>query len=381
MFNFDKSIDRTETDSIKWRKYLGRNIIPMWVADMDFESPPAVMAALHERVKHGIFGYAAPGRQHRSAAVEHIRQQFRWSVSEKWIVWLPGVVSGLNVACRSVGRDKDSIATTVPVYPPILSAPQNWHRRLLTSRMVRTNGGWQLDMDDLQRTLMPDTRMFILCNPHNPTGRVFRLTELEQIARLCLERKLVICADEIHCDLVLEPGLRHIPIASLSEEINQRTITLMAPSKTFNIPGLGCSFAIIASDVLRRQFKKAVSGIVPHVNLLGLTAAKAAFQNGQSWLEELRSYLRENRDLVYRRINAIPGLSMAPVEATYLAWIDVSQLELSHPSRWFEKAGIGLSDGRDFDGEGYLRLNFGCPRSLLTMGLDRMAVAVEKLDR
>jgi cysteine-S-conjugate beta-lyase len=379
MVNFDKPIDRTETDSIKWRKYYGRDIIPMWVADMDFVSPPSVLESLHERVKHGIFGYALPDKQHRSAVVEHIRKHFQWTVSAQWIVWLPGVVSGLNVACRSVGHAGDSIVTTVPVYPPILSAPTNWGRRLETTRMVKTADGWQLDLDDLERTLTPDACLFILCNPHNPTGRVLRKIELERIAHHCLEHNLVICADEIHCDLVLEPGLRHTPIASLSPEINQRTITLMAPSKTFNIPGLGCSFAIIANDTLRRQFNKAMNGIVPHVNVLGLTAALTAYRKGQSWLEELRGYLHANRNLVFQRINAIPGLHMTPVEATYLAWIDVSRLNLSHPARWFEKAGIGLSDGRDFDGEGYLRLNFGCSQSLLTKGLDRMAKAIEKL--
>jgi cystathionine beta-lyase len=379
MFNFDEPIDRTETDSIKWRKYRGRKIIPMWVADMDFKSPPTVLAALHERVEHGIFGYAMPDDRHRDAVVEHLRRQYEWTISPQWIVWLPGLVSGLNVTCRSVGRPGDSIVTTVPVYPPILSAPGNWDRRLRTTRMVRAANGWQLDMDDLEQRLTPDARLFILCNPHNPTGRVFRKGELEQMARYCLERNLVICADEIHCDLVLEPGMRHIPIASLSPEINRQTITLMAPSKTYNIPGLGCSFAVIAHKALRRQFKKAMEGIVPHVNLLGLTAARAAFQEGQAWLTELRSYLLGNRNLALQRINAIPGLHMAPVEATYLAWIDVSQLNLSQPAQWFEKAGVGLADGRDFDGEGYLRLNFGCSRSLLTMGLDRMAGAVEKL--
>jgi cystathionine beta-lyase len=166
----------------------------------------------------------------------------------------------------------------------------------------------------------------------------------------------------------------------LSPEINQQTITLMAPSKTYNIPGLGCSFAIIANDSLRRRFKKAMNGIVPHVNVLGLTAAQAAFQNGQAWLKELLNYLRSNRDLVFQRVNEMPGLQMASVEATYLAWIDVSQLKLSHPSRWFEKAGVGLSDGREFDGDGYLRLNFGCSRSLLTTALDRMANAIKSLN-
>jgi cystathionine beta-lyase len=379
MQNFDKPVDRTETDSIKWRKYRGRDIIPMWVADMDFESPPAVLESLHERVKHGVFGYALPDKQHRSAVVEHIRKHFQWTISAQWIVWLPGVVTGLNVACRTVGNTGDSIVTAVPVYPPILSAPKNWDRRLRTTCMVKNADGWHLNLDDLERTVTPDACLFILCNPHNPTGRVLRKTELEQIARLCLKRNLVICADEIHCDLVLEPGLRHTPIASLSPEINRQTITLMAPSKTFNIPGLGCSFAIIANDALRRQFKKAMNGIVPHVTVLGLAAMHAAYRKGQSWLADLRRYLRANRDLVFRRINAIPGLHMTPVEATYLAWIDISQLNLSHPARWFEKAGVGLSDGRDFDGEGYLRLNFGCSQSLLAMGLDRMANAIEKL--
>jgi cystathionine beta-lyase len=351
----------------------------MWVADMDFKSPPAVLAALHERVEHGVFGYGLADDHHRSAIVDHLRRQYQWTISPQWIVWLPGVVSGLNVACRSVGKAGDTIVTTVPVYPPILSTPRLWDRRLRTTRMARSNNGWQLDMDDLKRALTAEARLLILCNPHNPTGRVFRKNELEQIARHCLEHNLVICADEIHCDLVLEPGLGHIPIASLSPEISRQTITLMAPSKTFNIPGLGCSFAVIAHNALRRQFKKAMDGIVPHVNVLGLTAARAAFQEGQSWLTALRRYLLENRNLAFQRINAISGLHMAPVEATYLAWIDVSQLNLSDPARWFEQAGVGLSDGRDFDGEGFLRLNFGCSRSLLSMGLDRMAGAVEKL--
>ncbi len=379
MFDFDKHVDRTQSDSVKWRKYRGRKIIPMWVADMDFESPPAVMDGLQERIRHGVFGYTLPERHHAEAVVEHIRQKYQWKIRAQWIVWLPGVVSSLNVACRSIGRHGDAVATTVPVYPPILSAPVNWGRRLLTTRMQPTSDGWRLDIDELQRVIDDRTRLFILCNPHNPTGRVFDKSELLEVARHCLRRNLVICSDEIHCDLILEPGLHHIPIASLDPEISQQTITLMAPSKTYNIPGLGCSFAVIANDDLRKRFKKAMDGIVPYVNVLGLTAARAAFQDGQPWLEALLNYLRNNRDLLFERIQDLPGLQMSTVEATYLAWIDIRRLNLRHPAKWFENAGVGLSDGGEFDGDGYMRLNFGCSRSLLEDALNRIATAVNDL--
>lgn len=378
MFNFDKSINRADSDSIKWGKYRGKPIIPMWVADMDFESPPSVMASLQERVRHGVFGYALPGEHHRSILVDHLQQQFHWSVSPQWIVWLPGVVTGLNVACRSMAAAGDRIVTTVPVYPPILSAPKNWACRLGTTRMVNAANAWQIDFDDLEAAMDPQTRLFILCNPHNPTGRVFRESELERLAELCERRDIVICSDEIHCDLVLEPGLRHVPLATLGPEISRRTITLMAPSKTYNIPGLGCSFAIIENDDLRTRFNRAMSGIVPHVNVLGITAACAAYRNGQAWLNALLDYLRLNRDLVCRRIGRMPGVTMSPGEATYLAWIDVSGLGLSNPCHFFENAGVGLSDGSEFNGNGFVRLNFGCTRSLLTQALDRMAKAIEK---
>jgi cystathionine beta-lyase len=378
MFDFDKKINRADSDSIKWAKYRGRPIIPMWVADMDFESPPSVMAALQERVRHGVFGYASPDEQQRSIVVDHLQQQFQWSISPQWIVWLPGVVTGLNVACRSTAAAGDRIVTTVPVYPPILSAPKYWTCRLGTTRMVNDANAWQIDFDDLEAAMDPQTRLFILCNPHNPTGRVFRKTELERLAELCESRDIVICSDEIHCDLVLEPGLRHIPFATLGPEVSRRTITLMAPSKTYNIPGLGCSFAVIESHDLRKRFLHAMRGIVPHPNILGITAACAAYQSGRAWLDALLDYLRLNRDLVCRRIGRMPGLNMSPGDATYLAWIDAGDLGLSNPCRFFENAGVGLSDGSEFDGDGFVRLNFGCTRSLLEQALDRMAKAIEK---
>ena len=379
MFDFDRMIDRKHTESAKWQKYKGRDVIPMWVADMDFLSPPAVVEALHSRVAHGIFGYGIPGPALVETVTDYLHQTYQWQVQTDWIVWLPGLVTGLNVTCRSIGTSGDQVLTTVPVYPPFLSAPKNSDRRLVTSRMSLSNQLWQWDLADLEAQMDDRTRLFILCNPHNPTGRVFSRAELMALAQICLKHNLVICSDEIHCDLVLESGRHHLPLASLDPEIARHTVTLMAPSKTYNIPGLSCSYAIISNDRLRRAFKRAMAGIVPHVNVLGLAAAQAAYALGQPWLHELKRYLLENRDVTFDAVRRMPGLSMAPVEATYLAWIDARELSVANPAKWFEAAGVGLSDGAEFDGAGFVRLNFGCPRPQLTHALERMEQALSQL--
>ncbi len=376
MFNFDIPVQRENTDSAKWHKYQGKDIIPMWVADMDFHSPPAVLEALQQRVTHGVFGYGKPDKTLFETIVTHLQKTYQWHIKEQWIVWLPGLVTGLNVFCRSVGGPGDAVLTNVPVYPPFLMAPKFSDRRLSTTRLIFSEERWHMNFDDLEKSIDANISSFILCNPHNPTGRVFTKRELLNLADIILRHKLVVCSDEIHCDLVLEPGLHHIPLASLSPEIAEQTITLMAPSKTYNIPGLSCSFAVIPNHHLRRRFKRAMAGIVPHVNVLGLTAAQAAYTRGETWLYALRDYLCGNRDFVIQAINQIKGLHMGPVEATYLAWIDVRELGIPNPSQWFEQAGVGLSDGREFDGPGYVRLNFGCPRQLLKVATDRMARAV-----
>ena len=376
---FDTIIDRKNTDSAKWQKYNDRDILPMWVADMDFRSPQPVLDALHERVDHGVFGYGMPGSELEEAICSYVQRTHAWRIDPGWIVWLPGLVSGLNVACRSVGAPGDAVLTTVPVYPPFLAAPGNFDRPLLKSRMLVEENRWVMDFSDIENKAAANTRLFILCNPHNPTGRVFALEELNRLADICARHNVVICADEIHCDLVLEPGCRHIPLASLSDEIASNTITLMAPSKTFNIPGLSCSFAIISNDGLRRRFKKAMGGIVPHNNVLGMAAARAAYEHGGSWLEELVEYLRINRDLLTESVAQMPGLEMTPIEATYLAWIDVRNVPVADAMQWFEDAGVGLSNGDEFDGHGYLRLNFGCPRPILHQALERMSTALSGL--
>lgn len=379
MTEFDQIIDRRGTGSVKWDKYRGRDILPLWVADMDFRSPPAVIEALHERVGHGIFGYTAPPDELADAVSDHLRAEFDWEIDVDWLVWLPGLVTGLNVASCAVGREGDAVATLVPVYPPFLSAPPLTGRQLVTIRLEQTTGGWGIDFDRLEQGITPRTRLFMLCNPHNPVGRAFDRQELERLADLALRHDLIICSDEIHAGLVLDEDKRHIPIASLAPEVADRTITLQAPSKTFNIPGLGCSFAVISEPSLRRSFRRAMGMLVPHVNTLGYTATLAAYRYGGEWHRELLAYLRGNRDLVETAIRDLPGFSTAHVEATYLAWIDVREAGLADPARFFETAGVGLSDGKEFDGNGFVRLNFGCPRPLLHQALQRVRDAVARL--
>jgi cystathionine beta-lyase len=379
--DFDTFIDRSDSDSEKWNKYKGRDIIPLWVADMDFRSPPAVIEALHEKVGHGIFGYTHPPRELVEVIVKHLQRDFAWRIEEEWIVWLPGLVCGLNVLCRSIGDEGDEVITFTPVYPPFLSAPFLSRRSVVKVPLQLRDGRWMADMNALEQAITPRTKMLLLCSPHNPVGRAWSRQELTQFAEVAARHDLVIGSDEIHAGLILDEERRHLPIATLSPETARRTITLLAPSKTFNIPGLGCSFAVIPDRELHHAFRKAMAGIVPHVNTLGYVAALAAYRDGEEWRRALIDYLRANLDLVTEAVGKMPGLSMTKVEATYLAWIDTRLSGIEHPARFFEEAGVGLSDGKEFDGAGFVRLNFGCPRTLLEQALDRMKRALERRGR
>jgi cystathionine beta-lyase len=343
---------------------------------MDFRSPPAIIDALHERVAHGIFGYTHPPEELAPALLEHLEQAYGLIAKEEWLVWIPGVVCGLNLACRAVGDVDDQVVAFTPVYPPFLSAPPLSRRALVKVPLRLHDGRWEMDLEELERAITARTRLLMLCSPHNPVGRAWSAAELTAIAEAAERHDLVICSDEIHSGLVLEEGRRHIPIAALSPSICRRTITLQAPSKTFNIPGLACSFAVIADPELRSAFRKAKAGTVPSVNTLGYTAALAAYRYGEPWRRELIEYLRGNRDLVQAAVGRMDGLTMTSVEATYLAWIDTRESGLANPARFFEDAGVGLSDGADFDAPGFVRLNFGCPRPLLAKALDRMSEAL-----
>lgn len=375
-FDFDAPIDRRASDSTKWRRYAGRDVLPLWVADMDFAAPPAVTEALHRRVDHGVFGYTDPPASTVEAVCEALRRDHGWSIEPDWLVWLPGIVSGLNIACRATCRPGEGVFSATPVYPPFLSAPRYSGCSLATAPLLREGQRWLWDWEATEAAIRPETRLFLLCHPHNPVGRAFGREELVRVAELCERHDLVLCSDEIHCGLVLEPGVTHIPTASLAPEVARRTITLMAPSKTYNIPGLGCAFAVISDPGLRRRYGEAMRGIVPHVNTLGYAATEAAYRDGGPWLAALKDYLRGNRDRVLQAVAALAGLATTPVEATYLAWIDARATGLEAPQRFFEDHGVGLSDGRDFGAPGFVRLNFGCRRATLEAALDRMARAL-----
>ncbi len=377
-FNFDQIIDRRGSDSFKWGLYGDRDILPLWVADMDFVSPGAVLDALHQRVDHGVFGYAMAPPQLVATVTRMLAETYGWQVDPSWLVWLPGLVSGLNVTCRAVGRKGDAVMTTTPVYPPFLSAPELSGRKLITVELTCRDQRWGFDFDALERAITPRTRLFVLCHPHNPTGRIFDEKELTQLFDICRRHDILICSDEIHCQLILNSHKKHLPFASLGKEFEEHTITLMAPSKTYNIPGLACAFAVISDRQLRRRFIAAKAGIVPEVNAMGYAAAWAAYEKGGPWLTALLAYLRDNCRRVERAIARMPGLEVTPVEATYLAWINARETGLTNPARFFEQAGVGLSDGKAFGAPGYVRLNFGCPRATLDKALQRMQKALIK---
>jgi len=377
-FDFSIAVERRNTASMKWDKYKGRDIIPLWVADMDFCSPPAIIEALHQRIDHGVFGYTIAPESLKNVVIERLQADYGWAIKPQWLVWLPGLVTGLNVACRAIGRDHDAVMTAVPVYPPFLTAPASSRRNIIKVPLVEKYNHWTFDFERLENAITPDTRLFLLCNPHNPVGRVFTRDELAELAGICEKHDLIICSDEIHCGLLLDEDNVHLPTATLDPAIARRTITLMSPSKTFNLPGLGCAFAVISDEKIRRQFIKATSGIVPLVNALGYAAAEAAYRDCADWHAQLLQYLRGNRETVVHAIADMPSLSMASPEATYLAWIDVRSVGLEDSVRFFEDAGVGLQDGLEFDGPGFVRLNFGCPRPLLEKALERMKSALEK---
>ena len=381
-YDFDSVPDRRDTDSQKWQKYAGRDVLPMWVADMDFKSPPAIMEALHRRVEHGVFGYARPVKSTVQAVVDAMAQRYGWTIEPSWIVWLPGLVVGLNVIAQCFAEPGEEVLTLTPVYPPFMSAPKNSARKSVPVAWVQSATGdrWEVDWDALERAVTPQTRLFYLCNPHNPLARVWRREELVKLAEFCARHNLILCSDEIHCDLILDPSLPHVPTALLSPEIAARTITLMAPSKTYNVPGLGTSIAIIPDGMRRARFIRAAAGIVAEVTSLGFAACEAAYRDSEPWRKALLDYLRGNRDYLVNTIaRELPGVRVeAPVEATYLLWLNVAALGRDQPVAFFEQHGVGLSDGTMFGSPkgSHVRLNFGCPRATLVETMRRMKAAL-----
>jgi cystathionine beta-lyase len=385
-FDFDTIIPRRGTGSAKW-EYHPEDVLPMWVADMDFASPEPVVRALRERAEHGLFGYALAPKGLAELICRRTEERYGWAITPEQVMFLPGLVSGINVLCRAVGEPGDHVTTLTPAYMPFLSAPDN-HGQVcdtfdmtLESRSGNTIG-YSLDLEGFAASLHPQTRLLLLSQPHNPIGLAYDRETLARLAAICIERGILICSDEIHCDLALG-DTRHIPTASVSPEAAEHTVTLMAPSKTFNLPGLGCGFAIVPSEELRKKILKAEAGIVPHVNAFGYAAAYAAYSEGDAWLEALRAYLTENRDLLVRYLaEHFPELRTTVPDSTYLAWIDCrdSGIEGSPAEFFLKEAKVAFSDGALFgeNGKGFVRMNFACPRSMLLDALERMRAAMDR---
>ncbi len=377
-FEFDTAPDRRGSASSKWEKYGGRDVIPLWVADMDFRTAPCIIEMLRERVEHGVFGYTQPPEELPGVIAAAMQRDFSWKIEPEWIVWMPSLVVGLSVVSRAFASPGEEILTATPIYPPFLSAPRYGERVTVTVPLQERSGRWLWDFDALEKAVSARTRTLLLCSPHNPTGRVWSRDELSRLAEFCHRHQLVLVSDEIHSGLVLDRDKAHIPVASIGDAA-ERTVTLLSASKTFNLPGLGCAFAIVSDEQLRSKLQRTMRGIVHHVGALGYFATLAAFRDGKSWQLALLDYLRGNRELVEKQLSSMAGLKTWHVEATYLAWIDARELPVDNPLSFFEDAGVGLYDGALFDAPGFLRLNFACPRSRLEAALARMREAVRAL--
>src|SRR2546428_1148858 len=382
-YDFDRLIDRRRRDSSKWQQY-PPDVLPLWVADMDFRSPEPVIRALRERVEHGVFGYGVEQPEFYEVFLDRLQTRYGWRVSPEAILVIPGVIPGFNLAARALTTAGDGLLLQTPVYPPIQRVPGNVGLTSDEMELERQpDGRYAIDFERFEAAIGERTRMFLLCNPHNPVGRVFRRDELQRMAEICVRRGLLICADEVHCDLTFSRQ-QHVPIASLDAEIAARTITLMAPSKAFNLPGLKCAIAIIPNASLREKFVAARLDLVRAVNVLGYTAALAAYRDGQPWLDELLRYLEANRDFLVQYVRThLPGVEVGVPEGTYLAWLDCRGADIpgDDPYTFFlERARVGFNDGTTFGrgGKGFVRLNFGCPRAMLTDRLERMRKALAR---
>lgn len=380
---FDKATDRTQSFSEKWDKYKGRDILPLWVADSDFETAPAVIEALQERVAHGIFGYTnQPTQAVKDAIVYHLKARHEWTIEEDWIVPLSSLVSGLTLSCLLAGDEGDEVIVPATIYPPFNFVTSNTKRRAVRVPMVLENERWTLDFEALEASITAHTKMVLFCNPQNPGGAVYTKQELNTLHEICERHDVLICSDEIHCDLVLDENATHIPFGKLNEDAAQRSITLMAASKTFNVAGLNFGFAIIPNTRLRKSFLKHIRQRMPDVNVLAQVATAAAFNHGEEWRLAQLDYLRDNRDYLLKEINAIPGMKMYPLEATFLAWVDVSKLlssGVTDVEKFFENAGVGISAGAYFGDANFVRINFATQRAVLEHAVQRIKAAVSNL--
>lgn len=385
-YNFDEVVDRRNSDCIKWdtleKVYGDKDILPMWIADMDFKSADEIIAALKNRVEHGVFGYNLQPDSLYDSIVKWAKKRYNWDIKKEWILFTPGVVAGFNIGIRALTEESDGIVIQTPVYPPFYRVINNNNRTLITNPLTIKDNRYCIDFADLEKKLKT-AKALLLCSPHNPTGRVWTREELEKIVKLCMENNVLIISDEIHCDLILK-GHNHTSIASISEEAAMNSITLIAPSKTFNIAGLFTSIAIIPNEEIRNKIKDEISRLeIGHVHIFGAVALEAAYTYGEEWLEEVLAYIEENINFVIEFLEKkIPQVKLIRPEGTYLLWLDFRALGLDHEELnriMIEKGRVLLNDGLTFgkEGEGFLRLNIGCPRSMVEEALRRIEKAIK----
>jgi len=391
VFDFATPVERRhpeggEWSTQKWHRY-DASILPLWVADMDFRSPPQVIEALQARVDHGVFGYGEVSTQLNATLCEWSAREYHWAIEPEWQLWLPGVVPALHLASLALTEPGEGVLTATPIYPPFLKVAERTGRLPQQASLAQPAGPgepWRLDPEALEAAITPETRLLLWCHPHNPTGRVWSHAELAGLAELVERHDLLVVSDELHCDLLLDEGAIHRPLAAAFPALAARTITLWAPSKTFNIAGLTAACAIIPDPALRRRFAAAARGLLPDVNVLGLVAAQAAYAHGNPWRHALLEVLREHRRTLVERVSHWPGVSMHPPEATYLAWFDLRQAEGlaqyqgSPQQGLLEEAKVALSDGADFGQPGFVRLNFGTTAVQLEAALARLDGVLKK---
>lgn len=387
-YDFDSIVERRGTNSFKWdfcnKIFKSEELLPMWVADMDFLAPKEVKGAITKRVEHGVFGYTIKGESYYRSIINWVKKRHGFDIKKEWILSLPGVVPTLSIAILSYTKPGDKVLIQTPVYHPFFTAIEGNERVKVENPLIKGKDGYEIDFKDLEEKLK-DVRMMILCNPHNPVGRVFRKEELIKIGELCKKNNVIIASDEIHSDIIYK-GYKHIPIASISKELEDITVTCIAASKTFNVAGLCASCAIIPNDCLRERFFKTAEALgIVSSNLLGNVALEASYKYGEEWLNELLEYLEENRDYLLDFVaKRIPRIKAIKSEGTYLVWLDCRGLNMdSEELRRFmiHDAKVGLNEGVSFGtgGEGFMRLNIGCPRKLLNEGLERIERAVKNI--
>jgi putative C-S lyase len=373
-YDFDAPVERRGTWSTRWDRYPG-DVIPLWVADTDFPAPPPVLTALRRRLDHGVFGYSVQPAVLRDAVIARMQRLYGWRIEPEWLVFVSGVVPGLHLVARYLMRADQHALVPMPVYHHLKKSLELAQRAHTDVPLVLSKGRWVWDEDALAAARRPASRLLMLCNPQNPGGTIFTRAELERLAEFAAKHDLVICSDEIHAEILLDEGKPHVPIASVSPEASRRTVTLISPNKAFGFPGAGCAFAVIEDAALRKAFSSDHHATVHDASVFGYEAALAACRDCDDWLAAQLAYLRANRDLVEREIAAMPGLKMAHVEATYLAWIDASGLGVADPHKHFLDHGVAMSPGSQFGDARFVRLNFGTQRALLEKALERISSA------